>query len=265
MSLIVTSQLARRRRRHAEISVLKMNNANRSLQITKQIGDAQKAKTAREQLFNSTVRQSANALQTMQNMQMQERSYMQNMEMSANQRKITETQQKIYSIFASDIDGKKIKNFAELPAEVMAAFGVKKEGDGSLICMDGCMLEKNGNDWQIKSGADEQKLRSYVHAFLQGQMDAQSKDMMKNYIDNQNSYYAMQQTTNTQNYFTNMFNLQSEFIDSAELESLNAIETQLRAEKDQLDTEDTMVVAEIQALEKVQEESAKKDAPKYIA
>ena len=217
--------------------------------VAQQIANAQQAKLARQNLFNSTVRTTQNALQTFMGLGTATSSFL--------------NQQQAYSQMASNrlamanalnsisID----KGQLSINPETLKDENLKQA------------LEKDGyiKDGKFVSGTTRTQAESAISAYYTQQMSDFTNAQITNSIVASAGQMAMQGIINAGTYFQNMHNSVTDFTDSIDLEQLNNLDSQLEQEKTSIETQLAALKEEEEAVQKAQEAEIKKSAPKFSA
>ena len=123
-------------------------------------------------------------------------------------------------------------------------------------------IESKDGKYSLISGKEtaySEAINDYYNGKMMNLMNANRNQELTQLANN----IAMNGMMNSSNLFNNLINTISNLGDEAELESLNAIDSQLEQEQTTVETQIKMLEAELQSVDKQLDNEIKQSAPKF--
>lgn len=244
--LIFVARKHQIQRKKSQLNMRLMQIQNQREKIAEQIGQAQQAKTARQNLFNSTSRMAQNSIMAMMNIQNMANNYSSNMGMQLG----LLNAQKQASAFSglTSLSGITPEKYNEL-----TGIGFSPE-----------IFRENTQDGKTTySIANAEKYNEQVQNYYNQKVQSVLAPYQANQLSSMANNIAMNGMMGASNLFNNLINTVSNLGDEAELESLNAIDSQLEQEQTTVETQLKMLEAELQSVDKQLDNEIKQSAPKF--
>jgi len=284
--LIFVARKHQIQRKKSNLNMRLMQIQNKREQVAEQIGQAQSAKTARQNLFNSTNRLAQNSIMTMMNLMNGVNSYtagnalntglfnaMSNMTQMNNAFKVKDG---VSYLLCGESAGPKFAGFVDTSKPVDANLNyVNTEGMTQVggAYYNASQLE-NGQPkagetgvtiagYQTKDAVDAASYNAHTNSLYQKQIsDAYAASQAGN-LAQMGTQLALNNLMNSGNLFSNMINNINDLSDNATLEELHALDSQLEQEQTTVETQIKMLEAELQAVDKQLDNEIKQAAPKF--
>ena len=257
--LVFAARLQQIKRKKSNLNMRLMHVSNQKMRIAEQIANAQKAKTARQNMFNSTVRTTQNVLQTIMGIGNATSAYV-NMQNAMTFGAATNRQ---WSNLIGSIRMENVPNPNDGTTMARTYFedaSMPSELKNELMTKN--IIKQDNGKYYVEDTNKETLNNAINNYFTQKQTEAYNKQMAAQ-IAASAGQMAMQGIVQAGNYFMDIHNQINDLTDSIELEQLNNIDAQLEQEQTNLQTQLKALDAEEQSVEKALDENIKKSAPKF--
>ena len=253
--LVFAARLQQIKRKKSNLNMRLMHISNQKMRIAEQIANAQKAKTARQNLFNSTVRTTQNALQTIMGIGNATSAYINTQQAMAFGAATNQNWMNLVTSATHEtVNGKMQISIPESSVNNI---------NGLSAALSGVMTPDGKGNYVLKEGKSQSDYNAALNNYFSQQQQAAYNQQIAAQVAASAGQMAMQGIVQAGNYFMDIHNQINDFCDSAELEQLNNIDAQLEQEQTNLQTQLKALDAEEGAVEKALDENIKKSAPKF--
>ena len=265
-----------------------MQIQNKREQVAEQIGQAQSAKTARQNLFNSTNRLAQNSIMTMMNLMNGFNSFGANQALNTGVFDAMSNMTRMNGSFnvGKDAAGNAYSYLlcgSNPSAEYSPLIDRSKpvDKDGNLVTgtnINGVYYQPSQLENNVpKPGEQGVSVAGYMTdktmdaaafheltntSYMEKIRDTYAKSQANN-LAQMGTQLAMNNLMNSGNLFSNMLNNINDLSDNATLEELHALDSQLEQEQTTVETQIKMLEAELQAVDKQLDNEIKQAAPKF--